>query len=102
MVKYVTGNEHDVVPAGQKAGLIMGDYSRAAINTSFNTGTIVGVCCNIFWQQAAGQIYSQFFVGDERYDIEKAIQDIDNWKNENQSLSDDEKKLLYELYLTIN
>ena len=34
--------------AGKKAGLYMGDYSRSAINTSFNTGTTVGVSCNVF------------------------------------------------------
>jgi UDP-N-acetylglucosamine diphosphorylase/glucosamine-1-phosphate N-acetyltransferase len=103
MVKYLTGNEHDMVPAGQKAGLIMGDYSRAAINTTFNTGTIVGVCCNIFGSRLPPKFIPSFSWGDERYDIEKAIQDIDNWKKmKSQSLSDDEKKLLYELYLTIN
>lgn len=34
--------------AGIKCGLLMGDYSRCAINTSFNTGTVAGVSCNIF------------------------------------------------------
>jgi UDP-N-acetylglucosamine diphosphorylase/glucosamine-1-phosphate N-acetyltransferase len=29
-------------------GLIMGDHSKAGINTMFNTGTVVGVGCNIF------------------------------------------------------
>ena len=29
-------------------GLTMGDHSKTAINTMFNTGTIVGVACNIF------------------------------------------------------
>lgn len=32
----------------QFVGLIMGDHSKTAINTMFNTGTIVGVSCNIF------------------------------------------------------
>jgi UDP-N-acetylglucosamine diphosphorylase/glucosamine-1-phosphate N-acetyltransferase len=32
----------------QFLGLIMGDHSKTAINTMFNTGTIVGVNCNIF------------------------------------------------------
>jgi UDP-N-acetylglucosamine diphosphorylase/glucosamine-1-phosphate N-acetyltransferase len=32
----------------QFCGLIMGDYSKAGINTMFNTGTVVGVACNIF------------------------------------------------------
>jgi UDP-N-acetylglucosamine diphosphorylase/glucosamine-1-phosphate N-acetyltransferase len=29
-------------------GLMMGDHSKCAINTMFNTGTVVGVSCNIF------------------------------------------------------
>ena len=31
-----------------KAGLFIGDHSMAGINTMFNTGTVVGACCNIF------------------------------------------------------
>ncbi len=29
-------------------GLLMGDHSKCAINTMFNTGTVVGVSCNIY------------------------------------------------------
>ena len=29
-------------------GLMMGDHSKSAIGTQFNTGTVVGVSCNIF------------------------------------------------------
>lgn len=37
------------VDSGQTfCGLIMGDHSKCGINTMFNTGTVVGVCCNIF------------------------------------------------------
>ncbi len=32
----------------QFCGLFMGDHSKAGINTMFNTGTVVGVCANIF------------------------------------------------------
>lgn len=32
----------------QFVGLIMGDHSKCGINTMFNTGTVVGVACNIF------------------------------------------------------
>ena len=31
----------------QFCGLIMGDHAKAAINTQFNTGTVVGVCANV-------------------------------------------------------
>ncbi|MCZ6704104.1 MAG: transferase, partial [Ignavibacteria bacterium] len=38
-----------VVDTGsQFLGVIMGDHSKTAINTMFNTGTIVGFSCNIF------------------------------------------------------
>jgi UDP-N-acetylglucosamine diphosphorylase/glucosamine-1-phosphate N-acetyltransferase len=32
----------------QFCGLIMGDHSKCGINTMFNTGTVVGVSCNLF------------------------------------------------------
>lgn len=32
----------------QFCGLIMGDHSKSGINTMFNTGTVVGVSCNIY------------------------------------------------------
>ncbi len=32
----------------QFCGLMMGDHSKTAINTMFNTGTIIGVNCNIY------------------------------------------------------
>ena len=33
--------------AGVKCGVMMGDYSRTAINTSINTGTVIGVSCHV-------------------------------------------------------
>ena len=39
----------DFVPSGRQfAGLFMGDHSKCSINTMFNTGTVVGVFCNLF------------------------------------------------------
>lgn len=32
----------------QFCGLIMGDHSKCGINTMFNTGTVIGVACNLF------------------------------------------------------
>jgi UDP-N-acetylglucosamine diphosphorylase/glucosamine-1-phosphate N-acetyltransferase len=29
-------------------GLTMGDHSKSGINTMFNTGTVIGVCCNVY------------------------------------------------------
>jgi UDP-N-acetylglucosamine diphosphorylase/glucosamine-1-phosphate N-acetyltransferase len=88
------------VAAGTKAGLLMGDYSRAAINTSFNTGTIVGVCCNIFGEMPA-KLVNHFSWGNKRYIFEKAVIDISNWKKmKGQVLTASEQTLLEQLYLS--
>ncbi len=37
------------LPTGRQfAGLFMGDHSKCGINTMFNTGTVVGTCCNLY------------------------------------------------------
>ena len=46
MFDYTTGRYRDT--GLQFCGLIMGDHSKSAINTAFNTGTVVGVGGNIF------------------------------------------------------
>jgi len=89
----------DFVPVGIKAGLIMGDYSRAAINTSFNTGTVVGICCNIFTAGFPPRLIPDFTWGTERYRFAKAIQDIDNWKKlKGKTITEEEKDILQQLY----
>ena len=41
--------EQDFVGTGRQfAGTFMGDHSKCAINTQFNTGTVIGVFCNVF------------------------------------------------------
>lgn len=48
-VKVWNYPEERFIPTGlQFCGLIMGDHSKSAINTMFNTGTVVGVNSNIF------------------------------------------------------
>lgn len=47
----------------QFCGLIMGDYSRCAINTSFNTGTVVGVGANIFGSGFPRNFVPSFVIG---------------------------------------
>ncbi len=85
---------HSWLNAGLKCGLLMGDYSRAAINTAFDTGTLVGICCNIFDGAIPAKYVPNFTWGTtkpERYQWEKALRDIDNWKKlKNQSLTEPE------------
>jgi UDP-N-acetylglucosamine diphosphorylase/glucosamine-1-phosphate N-acetyltransferase len=48
-VKVWSHTAHRFVDTGQTfCGLMMGDHSKAGINTMFNTGTVVGVGSNIF------------------------------------------------------
>ena len=89
------------VTAGIKCGLLMGDYSRAAINTSFNTGTVTGVCCNIFTQGLTPTSIPSFTWGHAgtRYSFEKAIRDIAVWKKfKHHELTEQEIQTLQFIY----
>jgi hypothetical protein len=84
----------DYIKAGMKCGLLMGDYSRCAINTSFNTGTVVGVCANIFGEGLTPKFIPSFTWGNKglsMYEFEKALSDISNWKKlKNEQLTEAE------------
>ncbi len=85
--------------AGLKCGLIMGDYSRAAINTSFNTGTVCGISCNIFGAGIPPKYISDFTWGNEVYQLDKVLRDIANWKKlKGQTLATDEVQLITDIY----
>ncbi len=62
----------------QFAGLIMGDHSKSAINTQFNTGTVVGVAANIFKSGFPPNLIENFswggMKGDEKFKLEKAYE----------------------------
>ncbi len=97
-VKYFIDDGAREIVVGNKAGLLMGDYSRAAINSSFNTGSVVGVCCNVFGT-APEKFINNFSWGIEQYIFEKAIADIDNWKQmKGANISEAEVELLKKIY----
>ncbi len=69
---------------GNKCGLIMGDFTRTAINSSINTGSMFGVCCNVFGEYLLPKHLPNFSWGvveKSNYDMAKALRDIRNWKN---------------------
>jgi UDP-N-acetylglucosamine diphosphorylase/glucosamine-1-phosphate N-acetyltransferase len=90
------------VNVGLKCGVLMGDYSRTAINTSINTGTVIGVCCNVFGNGLTPKYIPSFSWGSdgvERYRYEKALEDIQNWKQlKQQSLSENEMTILKHIF----
>ena len=97
MDKHAFGN------TGLKCGVLMGDYSRCAINSSFNTGTVVGVSANIF---QPGVLLPKFIpsfswgpVPDLKYTFEKALTDINNWMNfKNKALSQEQINTLQHIF----
>lgn len=80
----------------------MGDYSRASINSSFNTGTVVGVSCSIFGSGLLPKYIPNFSWGADgirKYDYEKALRDIRNWKKlKDVVLSEREENILKYIY----
>jgi hypothetical protein len=55
----------------------MGDHSKSAINTMFNTGTVVGFSCNIFGSGFPDKFVPSFTWGgageSKVYDVEKSL-----------------------------
>ena len=84
--------------AGNKCGVLMGDYSRTAINTALNTGTVIGACCNVLGAGLTPKYLPSFSWGNDgidRYEFEKAVTDIENWKKlKGKKLSKNEKSIL--------
>ena len=84
--------------AGQKCGVFMGDFSKTSINTSINTGTVMGVCSNVFETGLTPKYIPSFSWGSDglqRYDLMKAMIDIDGWKKlKGKSITENEKTIL--------
>jgi len=84
--------------AGQKCGVLMGDYSKTAINTSLNSGTVMGVCSIVFEPGLTPKYIPNFSWGSDglrRYDLEKALTNIDSWKKlKGRSITENEKTIL--------
>ncbi len=97
IVKIWDIDTNTYVEVGQKCGLIMGDYSRASINASINTGSMIGVCCNVYGAGLLPTIIPNFSwgVSGTKYEFEKALSDMDNWKKlKGQSLTETETSVL--------
>jgi UDP-N-acetylglucosamine diphosphorylase/glucosamine-1-phosphate N-acetyltransferase len=87
----------------QFCGLMMGDHSKCGINTMFNTGTVVGVSCNLYGAGFPKVFVPSFSWGDHVkmvvYNINKAI-DTANRMMERRglTLSEAEKEVLQHIF----
>lgn len=78
-VKAWDYTEKEILGTGlQFCGLIMGDHSKSGINTMFNTGTVVGICANVYGSGFPPKFIPSFSWGGadgfETYKIEKAFE----------------------------
>jgi UDP-N-acetylglucosamine diphosphorylase / glucose-1-phosphate thymidylyltransferase / UDP-N-acetylgalactosamine diphosphorylase / glucosamine-1-phosphate N-acetyltransferase / galactosamine-1-phosphate N-acetyltransferase len=84
--------------AGKKCGVMMGDYSRTAVNTAINTGTVIGISCNVFGSGLTPKYIPNFSWGSEgvkRYEFDKALVDIEDWKKlKGKKVTEEEKSIL--------
>lgn len=87
---------HTTHQVGNKCGVFMGHYTKMAINSSINTGSVYGVASNIFGSGLLPKHIDSFIWGiQEEYELEKCLIDIDNWMQlKNDSLSESERKII--------
>jgi UDP-N-acetylglucosamine diphosphorylase/glucosamine-1-phosphate N-acetyltransferase len=85
---------------GQKMGMLVGDYTRFAIQSSINTGSYIGVCANIFGNGLLPKKIPNFTWGvTPGYRIEEIFEDIQKWKKlKGIPISEEEKQVLTHLY----
>lgn len=96
-VQMSQSNSKEQVQRGQKAGCILGDYSRTAINTSINTGSIFGVACNIFATGLTSKSWPHFSWGEkfDCYQLDKLLVHINQWMSfKKETLSEEETKII--------
>lgn len=87
----------------QFCGLLMGDHSKAGINTMFNTGTVVGVSANVFGGGFPPSFVPSFSWGGAEglttYRIEKALDTVSRTMERRKlPLSEIERAILVEVF----
>jgi len=84
-------------------GLMMGDHSKTAINTMFNTGTVVGFSCNIFGAGFPRTIIPSFTWGgagiSKIYSFDKSIEVAQIvMSRRNITMTEEDKKLFQRIF----
>lgn len=87
----------------QKVGIFMGDHVKTAINTSFNSGTVIGPFANIFANSGLNPKFIPGFTwgsdGKSTYEMEKLLDEVNRWMMmKNKKLDNTTKDLITNLY----
>jgi UDP-N-acetylglucosamine diphosphorylase/glucosamine-1-phosphate N-acetyltransferase len=84
-------------------GLMLGDYSRCAVNTSFNTGTVAGVAANIFGNGMPPTHLPSFSWGGdvppETWQIDRFLETAERmWARRNEAFPEVDKRILCHIF----
>ncbi len=87
----------------QFCGLTLGDHSRCSINSMFNTGTVAGICANVFGNGFPSKHIPSFGWGciesTTSFELEKAYEAINNMmKRRNTQLTEEDKNILAHIF----
>lgn len=96
---YDYSSQKIMLSGEQFVGLHMGDHSKCGINTMFNTGTAIGVACNLFGPGFFKKHVPSFSFGEPSrlfpYRLEKAIEGIESMMaRRGKTLSESEIEIL--------
>jgi UDP-N-acetylglucosamine diphosphorylase/glucosamine-1-phosphate N-acetyltransferase len=103
-VKLYNYKENKQIDTGlQFCGLIMGDHSKAGINTMFNTGTVVGLGSNIYGGSFPKTAIPNFSWGGsegfENYKLDKLVETAEKvFERRGLKFNDTEKEILSFVY----
>lgn len=90
------------IAAGNKCGVMLGDYTRVSINSSLTTGMVSGICANIVSNGLSPKYIADFTWNvqtGEKYFLHKALQEIENWMQmKNKTLTNEDKSVVEYLY----
>ena len=87
----------------QFCGLIMADHAKCAINTMFNTGTVIGVSANIFGSGFPRNFIPDFAWGGPQgfdvYALNKMFETAEKvYERRNQCFNETERKIMSEIF----
>ncbi|HLV23219.1 MAG TPA: GlmU family protein [Moheibacter sp.] len=104
-IKMWDYNTNSYIESGlQFCGLMMGDFSKSAINTQFNTGTVVGVSANVFDSGFPPKFIPSFSWGGKesssKFDFEKSCEAAQKMMERRKKLlTEADKRILKHIYL---
>lgn len=104
-IKVWNYGAQDFVDSGQQfCGVMMGDHSKAGINTMFNTGTVVGINANVFGAGFPAKFIPSFAWGGGdngfgTYELNKAFEAADRMMQRRGKACDEaEQAILTEIF----